>query len=824
MSATDFGVHPVRQEAGLPALVEYVPRSFESVLETNVSEAAKNGGLVLLTGPSAAGKTRSGFEVVRRVLANHLLCRPEAATDLSELLCSHKPDEKHLVWLDDLEGHLHGAGLTSELLADLQRLGTVVVATLRSRLYAELLEQDGVTGSLGEPVYGLRAAGRVLRHARHVAVPRTWLPSERLRAAKVADVRIAEALEAGEQFGLAEYLAAGPQLARLWVAGTDHQPRGAALVAAAVDLARTGLTGPLPTGAIEELHIEYLRRMGGEVMRPEPLADAWEWASSRYLGITSLLVPSGGDGWRPFDYLVTEIDRAQELSGGLDDAVWHKALGLAEGRNRSLIAWSALTANRPDIAAEALRLHAEAGEGEAMVNLAAVLIDEGDHASGEHWLRQAARKGDGAAMLSLGSFLVSSGDREEGDEWLEKAVEAGRAQGLRQLGDLASLDGDDERAAELWRRGAEQGDDECAVKYGNLLRQQYMELDNRGAWLKETADRGMPAAALSFAGWLAYRDQKEAAEYYLVQARQGASAAAEDGNPDAMITLSTILALEGNPKSAESWIRKARQRTPLLMPDWRIVHAGVDKGGLQAVAVSKDTEERLAEGQLAHVMEGLWPLCCQYCGLSLGMGVPALRVFEQPWGATASLYHLGMCRYPEWTDNDGTPRDSSVGIFKLINPSEPRLTWTASAAHTPQVTLDDVNPVLMLVNPGVECVALTRSEDGHWQLAPFFWHQQHGMMSAGQVLNTVAGTATVARRQLTVNLGFDEWSSGISRKMKRLIKRQGGLLLVITSGLAPVEPSEAVLNMALSAPDAVAGWIPVPTDERRWTSRGRSRP
>ncbi|MEU5438057.1 hypothetical protein AB0G73_32455 [Streptomyces sp. NPDC020719] len=189
LTATDFGVHPVRQEEGLPAVVEYVPRIFEDVLETNVSEAAKNGGLVLLTGPSAAGKTRSGFEVVRRVLPDHLLCRPAAAGDLGELLSSHTPGEKHLVWLDDLEGHLHGAGLTPELLADLQRLGTVVVATLRSKLYAELLEQDGVTGSLGEPLYGLRAAGRVLRQARQVAVPRTWLPSERLRASTVADVR-----------------------------------------------------------------------------------------------------------------------------------------------------------------------------------------------------------------------------------------------------------------------------------------------------------------------------------------------------------------------------------------------------------------------------------------------------------------------------------------------------------------------------------------------------------------------------------------------------------------------------------------------------------
>ncbi|MFI6155746.1 tetratricopeptide repeat protein [Kitasatospora sp. NPDC051170] len=819
LSAADFRIHPVRQEDKLPRTVEYIPRRFESDLEACLAEASRSGGFVLLTGPSAAGKTRSSFEAVRRALPDWLLCRPQGATDLRKLAGAHLPNAKHLVWFDDLEEHLHSAGLTPELLADLQRQGTVVVATLRSQLYAEFLEQDGGAGSFGEPAYGPRAAGRVLRQARHVSVPRKWCASERDRASKVDDPRIIEALDAGEQYGLAEYLAAGPQLAKLWEAGADHRPRGVALVTAAVDLARTGLAGPLPTKAIEELHFEYLRRMGGAVLRPESLTEAWKWASSKFLGVTSLLVPADGGGWRPFDYLVTEVGRAHGRSEVLDDVVWRAALDLAEGRNRSLLAWAALTAERPDIAAAALRLPAEAGEVEAMVSLAAVLIESGDRKKGEHWLRKAARKGDGTAMLSLGSFLVLNGNRQEGEKWLERAVGAGHAQGLRLLGDLATQDGKDETAAELWRRGAEQGDAECAVKYGNLLRQQYLTVENRGTWLKEAADRGLSAAALAFAGWLAYRKQKDAAAYYLVQARQDASAAAKDGDPDAMITFGTVLAWEGDSESAESWFRKARQRTPLLMPEWRIVHATANRSGLQAVAVSKATEERLAPGQLADVMQGLWPLDCQYCGLSLGRGVPALRVFEGPWGATANVYHLGMCHYPEWTDNDGTHRDSSLGIIKVIGSSEPRLTWTASAARTPQVVLDGKSPVIMLVNAGLESVELAQHDDGQWRMTPSYLHQKQGMMPADRALNTVPGVATVLRRKLTVQLGVEKWSSTVSRDMKRLIKRQGGVLLFITSGLPPVEPSEAVLNMALSAPDVVAGWVPVLQDERGWSPR-----
>ncbi|MFF1792532.1 hypothetical protein ACFVX9_39470 [Kitasatospora sp. NPDC058243] len=288
-----------------------------------------------------------------------------------------------------------------------------------------------------------------------------------------------------------------------------------------------------------------------------------------------------------------------------------------------------------------------------------------------------------------------------------------------------------------------------------------------------------------------------------------------------MITFGTVLAWEGDSENAEAWFSKARQRTPLLMPDWRIVRAEADRGGLQAVAVSKTTEKRLAQEQLADVMEGLWPLDCQYCGLSLGRGVPALRVFEQPWGATASLNHLGMCHYPEWTDNDGTHRDNGLGIFKIIRTSEPRLTWTASAARTPQVVLDGMSPVIMMVNTGVESVELAQREDGQWQMTPSYIHRRQGMLPADRALNTVPGLATVSRRGLVVKLGLEEWSSEVSRDMKRLIKQQGGVLLFITSGLAPTQLSEAGLNMALSAPDVVAGWVPLLQGERRWSSSWR---
>ena len=75
-----------------------------------------------------------------------------------------------------------------------------------------------------------------------------------------------------------------------------------------------------------------------------------------------------------------------------------------------------------------------------------------------------------------------------------------------------------------------------------------------------------------------------------------------------------------------------------------------------------------------------------------------------------------------------------------------------------------------------------------------------------------------------MKLGLEEWSSEVSRDMASLITRQGGVLLLITSGLAPAEPNETVLNMALAAVEVAAGWVPLLQGERKWWRPWRDRP
>lgn len=109
-----------------------------------------------------------------------------------------------------------------------------------------------------------------------------------------------------DTFGLAELLADGPELARDWQNGwrPGGHPRGASLVAAAVDCRRAGLSDPVPVELLAELAEHYLDARGGATLHPEALAEAENWARKPARGASSLLIPAGDDTVLAFDYLI----------------------------------------------------------------------------------------------------------------------------------------------------------------------------------------------------------------------------------------------------------------------------------------------------------------------------------------------------------------------------------------------------------------------------------------------------------------------------------------------------------------------------------------
>jgi eukaryotic-like serine/threonine-protein kinase len=178
-----------------------------------------------------------------------------------------------------------------------------------------------------------REALDVLEQAHRIPLPRIFSPAELERArAFRQDSRIADAIGQADVYGIAEYLAAGPELLRdwenAWSPNTDPRapshPRGAALIAAAIDIRRGGYTSPLPRSLLEQVHDHYLGERGGSRLRPEPLADAWTWATRPQRATTALLHCVDDQHVQVFDYL---LDAVQRRSGHAPDNVLEAALG-----------------------------------------------------------------------------------------------------------------------------------------------------------------------------------------------------------------------------------------------------------------------------------------------------------------------------------------------------------------------------------------------------------------------------------------------------------------------------------------------------------------
>jgi hypothetical protein len=111
-------------------LPPYVPRDVDDEL----ARAITCGGLVLLHGRAAVGKSRTAAEVLRRLWPERTIVVPVNGCALRELIESGHDIGNAVVWLDDLERFLTPDGLDLGLL---QRLCTAephrvaIVATIR---------------------------------------------------------------------------------------------------------------------------------------------------------------------------------------------------------------------------------------------------------------------------------------------------------------------------------------------------------------------------------------------------------------------------------------------------------------------------------------------------------------------------------------------------------------------------------------------------------------------------------------------------------------------------------------------------------------------
>ncbi|TDV44869.1 hypothetical protein [Actinophytocola oryzae] len=295
-----LGVHRAAALEG-DQVPPFVPRD----LLPEFVAALGRGGFVLVVGDSTAGKTRLAYEAMRLCLPRHVCVAPDGPDTLRAALGAAKVNRPSVLWLDDLDRYLGVGGLTRTDMPN-----TLVLATMRTHERERLSHRnDAARNHLDRR---LARAGRELLDVvtTEIHLDRMWTERELSAAADNGDPRIARAVVAAERHGIAEQLAAGPELARELRDALDTRARGAALVTAAIDLRRAGCHRPVPLEVLRTLHESYLR----PGVRPEPWEAALAWATEPLHATSSLLEPVP-DGYLAFDYLLDRTDP-------IPDAVW----------------------------------------------------------------------------------------------------------------------------------------------------------------------------------------------------------------------------------------------------------------------------------------------------------------------------------------------------------------------------------------------------------------------------------------------------------------------------------------------------------------------
>lgn len=411
----------------------YVERK---AFDTAVRQALVRQRFVLVVGPSMAGKSRLVFEAVRHVYPTAALIVPVARAKAKAVATLLSCDEviaaarcPSVLWLDNLDGYLSPDGLDRAVLrpalrADLQ---LVIVATMTDERYAELTRPDGPGGL--EARLLLRQAGEPIR------IDATLTPKQRAEATRLyPDEDFASGVGIGEQ------LVAAAALRERYYGATAV---GCALVRAAADWVRAGLSPPIPQVQLLELArlhlaaIEPTRRARAEIV-----AAKTNWACQPVASHVSLLRELDVDGdaaYEPHDYVVSFLD-GQGPPGHqpvpIPDYCWHQLLSWVSDDELFALGYEASLRRHPLIADAAGRRALQSDDPDVVLLgkffLGQVAFERGDYRIArnfyENFLLGASDSGADAeyvAKLNLGNVLDALGEPDRASRLFQEMLASG---------------------------------------------------------------------------------------------------------------------------------------------------------------------------------------------------------------------------------------------------------------------------------------------------------------------------------------------------------------------------------------------------------------
>ncbi|WP_330254203.1 trypsin-like peptidase domain-containing protein [Nocardia sp. NBC_00565] len=545
----------------------YVPRTYNDVdtrirdaVRAAIAEETPTDRIILLAGPSKAGKTRSLYEAIRSVAPNALLVSPVPGE--IDKVAEHPAVQTTLtdvvIWLDDLQRYLtHERPITNIQTSRFNaRAGhTAIVATLRLEELARL------RAATGEPSRDLRL---LLDRAIIIELlPTTADPNEQTAA---------EGAYPNQDltFGLGAHMAGAPVLLGLYRAAEFSDPYGHALLTVAIDWVRVGVPHPIDEATLITYAKDTLRAGHPELDADEQtLRDALKRlrvapeSAARVGPLSTIPLDGNARGYDPFDYLVAADDGQSPPARPIPENFWMKILDQSSASVAFAIGSAAYLREKISVAIAAFQKAAEDDHTAAMVSLGALLseLPEPKIVAARYWSERAASLGESAAMHNLGNLFAykwEPADLKLAKKWWRRAIAAGEPHSAFDLAILLSevQSPPDLVAARRWYEyGALSGDTNSMVNLGNLLSSKFDPPDIEAAkrWYLTAAQAGVPVSMHNLAHLLANQSTPPDLE----GARGWYQHAAEAGHPPAMTNLGGILSSLGRYPEAQYWYERA---------------------------------------------------------------------------------------------------------------------------------------------------------------------------------------------------------------------------------------------------------------------------
>lgn len=461
-----LGVRAAIQAEGSEGdLPPYASRDVDASVRAALRRGADAGGLVLLLGEAAVGKTRTLYEALSTELPEWFLFHPDNAAHLRAFAAEPRPNT--VVWMDELVGYLNQPdGLTAGTVRGLISAGLLIAGTIWPDNYRTLTAAGGKAGT------DLSAeAHETLEMADIMTVATDLSPAEydRVKELAAVDGRWRAALPSSDASPI-QTLAAGPALVVQWESAPAYAK---ALITFAVDARRMGVASPLTEAALKTGLVGYLTIRQIADAPSNWWRDALNYATEVQHGATSALVPVGDGtmstvvGYETEDFLLQHGRRTRRevcpptsfwealtenisdlgdmqrlaysatvrwrfrhseplyrrLAANGDHRAAIRVAELLHAQNRTAEAMQVLEEHVDDAPAKALLLRLLAEQGhvgvlavkansrDMLANglLVALLLDRGDHEN----LTARATTGDRLAAVALADLLVENRPRPD---------------------------------------------------------------------------------------------------------------------------------------------------------------------------------------------------------------------------------------------------------------------------------------------------------------------------------------------------------------------------------------------------------------------------